>query len=115
MNTHASAGSRLHIRVDRNTVHKRCEDSDIARAQGERDRGREGERERERERARRTGSNRGCRARHDRTGLYVLIDSCVCVFEYMYIMGSREDREGSREGERDQGREREAGGHRGES
>ena len=49
MNTHASAGSRLHIRVDRNTVHKRCEDSDIARAQGERDRGREGERERERE------------------------------------------------------------------
>ena len=37
--------------MDRNTVHKRCEDSDIARAQGERDRGREGERERERERA----------------------------------------------------------------
>ena len=61
MNTHASAGSRLHIRVDRNTVHKRCEDSDIARAQGERDRGREGERERER--ARRTGSNRGCTPR----------------------------------------------------
>ena len=75
MNTHASAGSRLHIRVDRNTVHKRCEDSDIARAQGERDRGREGERERESERERerereseREGQDRTEGAGHGTTG-----------------------------------------------